>query len=126
MDHMTSFDTVKNQSFKNIIMSHISLYDFIQHLFLSPSSPFSRVKIMQSTLLTGASCDFLCTCSNHHNRFSVIVSSMGGTLIFSHIASFCILSFLVWSHIYLNIFISATPTFLSSCPFKPNIHYHIV
>ena len=67
MDHTTLFGTIKNQSFRNIIKSKISLDDFLQHPFQSPSLLFPELKIMQSTLLIGASCGLLCTCQNHLN-----------------------------------------------------------
>ena len=44
MNHTTPFDTVKKQSFKNIIKSKISLDYFLQHPFQSPSSPFLQAK----------------------------------------------------------------------------------
>ena len=55
MDHTMPFGTIKNQSFKNIIKSKISLDDFLQRPFQSPSSSFPGLKNMQSTLLIGAS-----------------------------------------------------------------------
>ena len=61
----------------------------------------------------------LCKCPNYLNRFSVIFSLIGITPISFHLHSFHILSFPVWSLIYLEL-ILVTPTFFSYdlTPFK--------
>lgn len=99
-------------SFKSPLMSFVNVF------FGLPLPFVSWLKIMSFAILINVSCDLLYTCSIHLNWFHVIFFSMNVILIFSLIISFCILYYLVWSHIYLNIFIFVTLTFLSCYLFK--------
>lgn len=67
MDHLTPFGTTKNQSSRIcplMISSNI--------IFGLPLLLFTRLVIMQYTLLVNASCGLLCTCPNYLNWFPVI------------------------------------------------------
>ena len=68
-----------------------------------------------SLRLTGAVIGLRCTCPNHLNRLSLILSPIGATPKLPRMNSFLILSFLVLPLSHLNILISATLVLCMCC-----------
>lgn len=126
LDHMISLDTVKKKISKILLNLRFLLMILFNVFFVTLFFFFLELNIKLSILLSDVFHDLLCICQNYLNQFFVNFSLMGVRQIFSYITSFCILSFLIWLHIYFDILIFVILTFLSCCIFNVQHSYHIV
>lgn len=90
------FSSIPNK----FILNSITLFQICFSLPL----PLTISSVCHSlSLITNTSFGFRLTWLNHHNRFSIILFSLGVTPTFFLITSFQKQSFLVWRHIQRNI-----------------------
>lgn len=73
--NQTTFGSVKEQIFRDIIQQDIPLNNNIQSRSQSPLPLFNITKNIQSTLLIGSSCGLVCTYSNQTTLTNSIIFS---------------------------------------------------
>ena len=113
MNHFMTLSSIKGQMFTEIQSNHIIFYYRIHVNFSLPLSLVMSLPIIILLLLITTLVRLQHICSNHLSLISLSLSLIGASPTMSRMLIFLVLSFLILSHIYLNILISATLNFVT-------------